>query len=92
MARKVQSPKDFVPSWPYSPDAPYWNEGTPWDDMQLHDLIWELNRGDTVEEIAVSSDIRGKMEELGLKEKKPASVRVAKKAPQRSGGNRRAAT
>ena len=63
-------PEDFVPTWPYSPDAPYWNEGTPWDDMQLHDLIWELNRGDTVEEIGVSSqrppsDIRAKMRELG---------------------------
>jgi hypothetical protein len=80
MARKGESkreirpgvPEDFAPSWPYSPDAPYWNEGTPWDEMQIHDLIWELNRGDAVEEIAVSiqrppSDIRDKMQELGLK-------------------------
>jgi hypothetical protein len=78
LKKKLEEEKllaNFVPSWPYSPDAPYWNEGTPWDDMQIHDLIWELNRGDTVEEIAVSiqrppSDIRAKMSELRLKEKK----------------------
>jgi hypothetical protein len=88
MVRKEQGKKEIrpgvVPSWPYSPDAPYWNEGKPWDDMQLHDLIWELNSGDAVEETAVSiqrppSDIRAKMRELGLKEKDPGAPRAAQK-------------
>ena len=52
--------------------------------MQLHDLIWELDRGDAVEDIAVSiqrppNDIRAKMRELGLKEKDPGASRAAKK-------------
>jgi hypothetical protein len=63
---------------PYHPDAAPWNEsdGIPWSEETTRDLIAALEQRQTVDQIVdylqySEGTVRAKMQELGLKEKRP---------------------
>jgi hypothetical protein len=61
----------------YDPNAAGWNEGKPWSEEAIRDLVKSIELGDTVAEIAVflqrsEAKIREKIAELGLAATQPS--------------------
>jgi hypothetical protein len=64
-------PRPYTGPRPYDADAEGWNAGRPWSDLCVYDLIFEYERGDSIEAIRVSiqrnrDEVEKKIRELGL--------------------------
>jgi hypothetical protein len=64
-------PRSYTGPHLYDADAEGWNAGQPWSDVCVYDLIYEYERGDSIEDIRVSiqrnrEEVEKKIRELGL--------------------------